>query len=139
MLQTQNIIPETVSDEVIKQYSRTLGNWTYLSGYLSMHNPDKETIGVLMYIELHSHNRLHILHRLLSRYISSLRKEAMHVITDLSRQVYAKKHCKAAPKPASVEEEVHEPAKPKRVRNRKTSSGHGSEEQRGVLETDASA
>lgn len=139
MLQAQNIIPETVSDEVIKQYSRTLGNWTYLSGYLSMHDPDKETIGILMYIELHSHNRLHILNRLLSRYISSLRKEAMHAITDLSRQVYIKKHCKAAPKPEPVEEEAHEPVKPKRVRNRKASSGHSSEEQRSVLETDTSA
>lgn len=72
-----------ITDEFKKNFQRTLSNWSYLSYYLSMHNPEAETIGKLIRMELESKRRLDILQRLTQRLGSLIRKQLQQELAEV--------------------------------------------------------
>ena len=69
----KQFVPDSVSDKDKDTYSRVMSNWSYLSSYLAMRNPNREVVGILLRIELDGKNRLDIIERLTSRLVSCIR------------------------------------------------------------------
>ena len=60
-------IPNSVDSETRGKYARVMSNWSYLSAYLASNDPDAETIGKLIRIELDGKHRQDIVDRLRGR------------------------------------------------------------------------
>ena len=60
-------IPCKVGSEARGKYARIMSNWSYLSAYLAANDPDAETIGKLIRIELDGKHRQDIVDRLRGR------------------------------------------------------------------------
>ena len=68
-------VPVTVSSEDKSKYGRVMSNWTYLSAYMCVNDPQAETIGLLIRLELNGRKRKDILDRLVSRLTSCIRQQ----------------------------------------------------------------
>ena len=70
-----DILPSKVTAKHHELYGRALGNWSYLSHFLS-NGATKEELGVMLKMELDGEKRDFIIHRILGR-INSLQREAL--------------------------------------------------------------
>lgn len=71
----KQFVPDTVTNEDKTKYARVMSNWTYLSTYMCVNNPDTPTLGLLIRIELNGKKRKDILDRLVARLTSGLRQQ----------------------------------------------------------------
>ena len=71
----ERFVPNTVTHEDKTKYARIMSNWTYLSTYMCVNNPDTPTLGLLIRIELNGKKRKDILDRLVARLTSCLRQQ----------------------------------------------------------------
>ena len=71
----EQFVPDTVTNEDRTKYARVMSNWTYLSTYMCVNNPDTPTLGLLIRIELNGKRRKDILDRLVARLTSCLRQQ----------------------------------------------------------------
>ena len=71
----QQFIPQSVSQDDKNMYSRVMSNWTYLSTYMCTNPPSIQTLGKLIFIELHGKKRKDILDRLVARLGTQVRQQ----------------------------------------------------------------
>lgn len=71
----EQFVPKTATNEDRAKYGRTMSNWTYLSAYMCVNDPQAETIGLLIRLELNGRKRKDILDRLVSRLTSCIRQQ----------------------------------------------------------------
>lgn len=74
----KQFVPDTVTNEDKTKYTRVMSNWTYLSTYMCVSNPDISTLGLLIRIELNGKRRKDILDRLVARLTSGIRLQLKH-------------------------------------------------------------
>ena len=74
----EQFVPDTVTNEDRTKYARVMSNWTYLSTYMCVNNPDTPTLGLLIRIELNGKRRKDILDRLVARLTSCIRSQLKH-------------------------------------------------------------
>lgn len=79
----EQFVPRTASNEDRTKYGRIMSNWTYLSTYMCVNDPQVETIGLLIRLELNGRRRKDILDRLVSRLTSCVRQQLKREITAL--------------------------------------------------------
>ena len=77
----EQFIPDTVTNEDRTKYARAMSNWTYLSTYMCVNDPDTPTLGLLIRIELNGKRRKDILDRLVARLASCIRSQLKHDMT----------------------------------------------------------
>ena len=74
----EQFVPNTVTNEDRPREARVMSNWTYLSTYMCVNNPDTPTLGLLIRIELNGKRRKDILDRLVARLTSCIRFQLKH-------------------------------------------------------------
>lgn len=79
----EQFVPKMASNEDRTKYGRIMSNWTYLSTYMCVNDPQAETIGLLIRLELNGRKRKDILDRLVSRLTSCVRQQLKQEITAL--------------------------------------------------------